>query len=644
MYATLSPLVRIANTPFLDVSLRKNARVLVASILKKATAASMDRLMRSDYLAAILGENPLSFRRQFLSGASLSDEANRTKEFNQVVMRLAGGDPKKVDKKAITAAEAELGYPAPELWSKMRKGNALDFIGTFFMPNETGLYNALYGGASAGLANSWKPHYADHVPGIRGASPDDIAAVMVMGGLPLPGDIWDNTQKKFKDRPPLYPVGESIITKLAPARPGLKKLVSQLGKSAQNIARKWVKSIDQGYKAQFLGPEVIAEIFEDADPLEPEDLLEFDGWFNRTVPNWLWNLRNNSFQLKVVEVAMKMKEEGRDPFIFRGGSSADVGLRVKNVREYMEENGIVGESGNVPSAPRVAKAWKGAKKALIQSFDEVFASVQQELKDEEEKAKIDLLYKHTREEDIKERVKSLRTQVLQDFREEQSTRRWKKRGSGSDMREDRAIDRAIESVLFKYGTMIGGAISGNPTTKDLTRIQDTIRKAMKKSIMSQLGKVGGKAGDFKVGDIVRHTGKFLRNTGMQVGAPIDGKVVDVAETGFFKGHPTVRWSNGGVESVVRAENIQHARGKSASRIFLSFDRRDLDILAGEIVGYSYDGDGPEPGIKGLKYLAQDDGAIWRAAEDAGFESDDPALEHFMELDNRERLRLLKNNS
>jgi len=52
---------------------------------------------------------------------------------------------------------------------------------------------------------------------------------------------------------------------------------------------------------------------------------------------------------------------------------------------------------------------------------------------------------------------------------------------------------------------------------------------------------------FKVGHIVRHTREFLRNTGMQVGAPINGQVVALAP-GFAMGPdrgmwPVVRWSN-----------------------------------------------------------------------------------------------------
>ncbi len=85
----------------------------------------------------------------------------------------------------------------------------------------------------------------------------------------------------------------------------------------------------------------------------------------------------------------------------------------------------------------------------------------------------------------------------------------------------------------------------------------------RKAVLAGLSKSAGKAGDFKVGDLVRHTRKFLRNTGMAVGAPIDGKVVEVYSEGYFAGHPVVQWSDGSGPSLIRAENIQHARRRAS---------------------------------------------------------------------------------
>lgn len=88
---------------------------------------------------------------------------------------------------------------------------------------------------------------------------------------------------------------------------------------------------------------------------------------------------------------------------------------------------------------------------------------------------------------------------------------------------------------------------------------------------------------------------------------------------------------------------EHGHTRGRRRASGPVRNEDLDILAGDIIGYSYDRDGPESGIPGLRYLAQDTGAIWKAAEEAGFESDDPVLEHFLELSDNDRFRILKRN-
>ena len=48
---------------------------------------------------------------------------------------------------------------------------------------------------------------------------------------------------------------------------------------------------------------------------------------------------------------------------------------------------------------------------------------------------------------------------------------------------------------------------------------------------------------YQAGDIVRHTGKFLRNTGQYTGSPINGEVQSVSD---FNGRQllTVEWSDG----------------------------------------------------------------------------------------------------
>ena len=70
---------------------------------------------------------------------------------------------------------------------------------------------------------------------------------------------------------------------------------------------------------------------------------------------------------------------------------------------------------------------------------------------------------------------------------------------------------------------------------------------------------------YRVGDIVRHTGTFLRSAGWFTGAPINGEVAAVAT--LDHGDPkrqllTVRWSDG-TESRIAACNVEFcARGRA----------------------------------------------------------------------------------
>ena len=59
--------------------------------------------------------------------------------------------------------------------------------------------------------------------------------------------------------------------------------------------------------------------------------------------------------------------------------------------------------------------------------------------------------------------------------------------------------------------------------------------------------------EFLVGQIVRFTRNFLRSTGMQIGAPIDGRI-----EGFDKGlnFPLVLWNNSEEAVPVNPANIE----------------------------------------------------------------------------------------
>lgn len=78
-----------------------------------------------------------------------------------------------------------------------------------------------------------------------------------------------------------------------------------------------------------------------------------------------------------------------------------------------------------------------------------------------------------------------------------------------------------------------------------------------------------KPGDLAEGDIVRHTRKFLQNTGFYTNVPIDGLVVEIVDSGgAFIGWPKVHWHNaddpdGVVVNPVNLELVRKARVAAA---------------------------------------------------------------------------------
>lgn len=394
MHQLYFPLVKLASLNVLGFS--------IDGLIKKARG-SMDLLMITDFVGAAVGANPRDFRKMVISGSGVTDEVLDAMEYEK--------NPGSFEEK-------------PPFYEYLEQNKALNWL-EYLQPKNLGLYNSMYGGASKGLDKVWRPEYSEVVPGIRGASPDDILQAMLFGGIPLPGGIWDNTQNKYKARSPLYAEGDNIMIRLgknSSKYKDLAKIKGALSRAAERTALKWVISVDQGYKGNFVSEDVISDLYKDVDPLSPEELLEFEGWFDLVIPKARFNLRNSEGQLRLFNTVVDMRDSGKDPLIYKGGRKPDVGLRIKEVINWMESKGMVGPSGNAPSSPRIAKAWKGVKKAILDGFGEVFSVVQQDLVEEEREQMERALMKHDLEEVIESR-KSLRTQILENFIEEQRRRR-----------------------------------------------------------------------------------------------------------------------------------------------------------------------------------------------------------------------------
>ena len=71
---------------------------------------------------------------------------------------------------------------------------------------------------------------------------------------------------------------------------------------------------------------------------------------------------------------------------------------------------------------------------------------------------------------------------------------------------------------------------------------------------------------FKVGHIVRWTRDFLRSTGMQVGAPINGNVTALKKGGSMEGWPMVHWSDAKEAKLVNPANLEFdPKGKAINK-------------------------------------------------------------------------------
>lgn len=88
-----------------------------------------------------------------------------------------------------------------------------------------------------------------------------------------------------------------------------------------------------------------------------------------------------------------------------------------------------------------------------------------------------------------------------------------------------------------------------------------LKKKYQEGLAGQLARVldeGSKPDKgFEVGDIVRYTGKFLRNIGMRTGAPINGKIVGFVKMGEGRMFPKVLWSDRDEPIGVAPDNIEY---------------------------------------------------------------------------------------
>lgn len=429
--------------------LAKNAKIeprgleAINYILKLAIdMGKMDSYMMSSFLAGVMGMDP--------------------RRAEEILLSPSGGPSKGVieaKEYAQTHKESDPDDGAPSVYLLLKRYNALYYLP--YIGIQLGLYNAAYGGASAGLANWRSSADSKDVPGIRGAGPDDIVQSMIFGGIPLPGKKWNNVTNSYKDREPLFPAGENIMTRLGPNRPTISRLKGSLSTAAERTALKWVMSIDKGYQGGFLGNEAIPEVYKDIEPLSPEELIEFDGWFDLVIPKVRTKLKNAPAQLEVFDIIVEMRKLGRDPMIYKGGSTPEVGIKISEIQKWMESEGRT-----PPSAPRISKVWSQVRDAIMAGFYEAFAVVQQGLVDQMKEEESRLLTKHMTEDDIRETMKSKRTQIMEDFIDQQT--RYRRRAS---MDKEALKLKELQS-LMRAGKQFGVMSAYGPFPKSVNQTRN----------------------------------------------------------------------------------------------------------------------------------------------------------------------------
>jgi len=141
---------------------------------------------------------------------------------------------------------------------------------------------------------------------------------------------------------------------------------------------------------------------------------------------------------------------------------------------------------------------------------------------------------------------------------------------------------ALAWDMYKKGAKPHYKSTGSTTNDKEPELK---KKYQKEGLAGQLAgalEEGSRSGkEFKKGDIVRYTGKFLRNIGMQAGGPINGKVVGFVKMGGGKMWPKVLWSDRDEPHAVAPLNIEHDprfKRKGLQHKPVYFESEDLNDL------------------------------------------------------------------
>ena len=316
---------------------------------------------------------------QFLSGVLKKPIATIQKMMRE--KPFPDGGPKG-KRKHIPAINRKLdGQPAPallhalyELGGDWLKLNSIDEL------TRQRLWDYVAGIATRAMGGA----FGDNIPGAAGIGGEDIAQVLGYGGVTWPGMIWDNHQKKNKERTEnVYTEGQGVFYKagLAAGAGKIKSVRALLGwlkTTTFRATRDFVAQVDAGIHAKFEYDQD-GQMVVDSIGYEPSPIAEFlSAKRNLRRINKIMerDLKTAPGQLAVWKLVLQGMEAGKDLLKYKGGKGKDgnITVRAGKLREYALDvlKRQVGDLDMIN--PKTDKPYKDSvpsQQALQRNFDKI---------------------------------------------------------------------------------------------------------------------------------------------------------------------------------------------------------------------------------------------------------------------------------
>jgi len=270
--------------------------------------------------------------------------------------------------------------------------------------------------------------FGDMVPGAKGMSGEDVAQVMGFGGNPWPGMIWDGRSNEWKDRTRnVYEKPNKAIFYVAGERfrkgkiKSTRSLLGYLGDAVHSATTRFIEQVDSGLRAQAMfdaeGQLVVDSAGYGVDYNEMAMNHRNLRRINRALSR---DLASAPGQLAVWKLVLSAMEAGVDIIKMKGGKGKDREVTVKagELRKYalgMLEKQVGDLDMTDPKTDKPFKDAIPSQQALQRNFDKIVPKIKDAL--------AETMGKRTDAEKADERIQGIRTDVLEDIRENQRRRR-----------------------------------------------------------------------------------------------------------------------------------------------------------------------------------------------------------------------------